>query len=126
MPILKYQFTSQGIKPALNISLEIPHQNTNLNNFMPSFKTIPILDKTPANFFEPYSGGRYPETIARTPDVIFPHKDNKTFLKNYEVVTKRPSLSLGRSEHELAKQLIAALKSLATYIKIGASGPSNI
>ena len=22
-----YQFTSQGIKPALNISLEIPHQN---------------------------------------------------------------------------------------------------
>jgi len=99
MPIPKYQFTLQGIKPALNISLEIPHQDTNLHQS----ETLPILDKTPANFFEPYSGGRYPETIARTPDVIFPHKDNKTFLKNYEVVTKRPSLSLGRSEHELAK-----------------------
>ena len=36
------------------------------------------------------------------------------------------ALSLGRSEHELAKQLIAALKSLAAYINIGASGPSNI
>ena len=44
---------------------------TNSYQFYAKFKTIPILDKTPANFFEPYSGGRYPETIARTPDVIF-------------------------------------------------------
>ena len=67
MPILKYQFTSQGIKPALNISLEIPHQDTNLHQS----ETLPILDKTPAHFFKPYSGGRYLKLSPGTPDVIF-------------------------------------------------------
>ena len=63
-----------------------------------------------------------------TPDVIC--KDNKYFEELREgSETRKPflgcTLSLGRSEHKLARQLIV-WSTLAAYIGIGASGPSNM
>ena len=119
-----------NFRPIFTDSSEQLNFKTNSYQFYAKFKTIPILDKHRQLFRtvfwreiswnhrqDSWCNFSHTKTIKHSEELRGGYETEETCLGW--------ALSLGRSEHELAKQLIAALKSLAAYIKIGASGPSN-